>query len=103
MERVLVTGGAGFIGSNVANRLAADAEVVVVDDCSLGEPGNLDPSVEFRERSVLDPDLPTDVDTVFHLAALSSYAMHEADPQRGARVNVEGFVNVVEQAREEGL
>jgi UDP-glucose 4-epimerase len=39
---------------------------------------------------------------VFHLAALSSYAMHEADPQRGARVNVEGFVNVVEQARRDG-
>ena len=102
MERVLVTGGAGFIGSNVANRLAADNEVVVVDDRSLGEPENLDGSVEFHDRSVLESDLPTDVDVVFHFAALSSYAMHEGDPQRGARVNVEGFVNVVEQARTEG-
>jgi UDP-glucose 4-epimerase len=100
--RVLVTGGAGFIGSSVANRLAADNEVIAVDDRSLGTPANLDAAVEFRERSVLEGDLPTDVDAVVHLAALSSYAMHEGDPQRGARVNVEGFVNVVEQARQDG-
>jgi len=101
-KRVLVTGGAGFIGSNLANSLAADNDVVVVDDCYLGTPANLDDSVTFHERSVLDDDLPTDVDVVFHLAALSSYAMHEDDPRTGARVNVEGFVNVVEQAHDEG-
>ena len=100
--RVLVTGGAGFIGANIANHLAADNDVLVVDDCYLGTPDNLDSQIEFHDRSVLDEDLPTDVDVVFHLAALSSYAMHEDDPQRGARVNVEGFVNVVEQARQDG-
>ncbi|MFC7045539.1 NAD-dependent epimerase/dehydratase family protein [Halobacteriaceae archaeon GCM10025711] len=101
-KRVLVTGGAGFIGSNLANYLAAENDVVVVDDCYLGTPENLSDDVDFHERSVLDDDLPTDVDVVFHLAALSSYAMHEDDPTRGARVNVEGFVNTVEQAREDG-
>jgi len=101
-KRVLVTGGAGFIGSNLANFLASDNDVVVVDDGYLGTPENLDDDVEFHEASVLDDDLPTDVDVVFHLAALSSYAMHEDDPTTGARVNVEGFVNVVEQARDEG-
>jgi UDP-glucose 4-epimerase len=100
--RVLVTGGAGFIGSALANRLAADNDVVAVDDCYLGTPANLDDGVEFVEASVLDDDLPTDVDVVFHLAALSSYAMHEDDPTRGARVNVEGFVNTVDQARRDG-
>jgi UDP-glucose 4-epimerase len=100
--RVLVTGGAGFIGANLANHLAADNEVVAVDDCYLGTPDNLEESVEFVEKSVLDDDLPTDVDVVVHLAALSSYAMHEDDPTRGARVNVEGFVNTVDQARREG-
>ena len=101
-KRVLVTGGAGFIGSNLANHLAADNDVVAIDDLYLGTPENLDSSVEFHEVSVLDDDLPTDVDVVFHIAALSSYAMHEEDPARGARVNVEGFVNTVEQARRDG-
>ncbi|QLD88750.1 NAD-dependent epimerase/dehydratase family protein [Natronomonas salina] len=101
-QRVLVTGGAGFIGSNLANALAADNDVIALDDCYLGTPENLDDSVEFVEASVLDDDLPTDVDVVFHLAALSSYAMHEEDPTTGARVNVEGFVNTVEQARDDG-
>jgi len=101
-SRVLVTGGAGFVGSNLANALADDNDVVAVDDCYLGTPDNLDEDVEFVEASVLEDDLPTDVDVVFHLAALSSYAMHEDDPTRGARVNVEGFVNTVDQARQDG-
>ena len=101
-QRILVTGGAGFIGSNLANYLAADNEVVAVDDEYLGTETNLDETVTFRKQSVLEDDLPTDIDVVFHLAALSSYAMHEDDPCRGARVNVEGFVNVVEQARSDG-
>jgi UDP-glucose 4-epimerase len=100
--RVLVTGGAGFIGSNLANHLAGDNEVIALDDCYLGTPDNLDDDVEFVEASVTDDDLPTDVDVVFHIAALSSYAMHEEDPTRGARVNVEGFVNTVDQARRDG-
>jgi UDP-glucose 4-epimerase len=99
---VLVTGGAGFIGSNLANHLAEDTHVIAVDDCYLGTPENLRDDVDFVEASVLDDDLPTDVDVVFHLAALSSYAMHEDDPTQGARVNVEGFVNTVDQARRDG-
>lgn len=101
-KRVLVTGGAGFIGSNLANLLAKQNEVVAIDDGYLGVEENLDDDVEFHERSVLEDDLPTDVDVVFHLAALSSYAMHEENPTKGARVNIEGFVNTVEQARNDG-
>jgi len=101
-QRVLVTGGAGFIGSNLANHLAEENEVVAIDDGYLGTEDNLSDAVEFHDRSVLEDDLPTDVDVVFHLAALSSYAMHEDDPTKGVRVNVEGFVNTVEQAREDG-
>ncbi|TKX40334.1 NAD-dependent epimerase/dehydratase family protein [Halorubrum sp. CGM4_25_10-8A] len=101
-QRVLVTGGAGFIGSNIANQLAAHNDVVVVDDCYLGTPDNLNDDVEFVDASVIDDDLPTDVDVVFHLAALSSYKMHEDNPAKGARVNVEGFVNTIEQARQDG-
>jgi UDP-glucose 4-epimerase len=101
-KRVLVTGGAGFIGSNLANHLAASNDVTAVDDLYLGTPENLNDDVEFVDASVLDEDLPTDVDVLFHLAALSSYAMHEEDPVEGARVNVEGFVNTVDQARQDG-
>lgn len=99
---VLVTGGAGFIGSNLANYLAKSNDVTVVDDQSLGTPTHLSDAVEFVPKSVLDDELPTDVDVVFHLAALSSYAMHEESPQTGARVNIEGFINTVEQARHTG-
>ncbi len=101
-RRVLVTGGAGFIGSNLANSLADNNDVVVVDDGYLGTPENLREEVTYVEQSVVEDDLPTDVDVLFHLAALSSYAMHEENPARGARVNVEGFVNTVEQARRDG-
>ena len=101
-KRVLVTGGAGFVGSNLANHLAADNDVVALDDLHLGDPENLDDAVDFRTGSVLDEDLPTDVDVLFHLAAYSSYTMAEDDKQEATRVNVEGFVNAVEQAREDG-
>ncbi|SEP29780.1 UDP-glucose 4-epimerase [Halogranum amylolyticum] len=101
-KRALVTGGAGFIGSNLANTLAEENDVIAVDDGYLGTPENLDAEVAFVDASVLEEDLPTDVDVVFHLAALSSYAMHEEDPTKGARVNVEGFVNTVDQARQDG-
>jgi UDP-glucose 4-epimerase len=101
-KRILVTGGAGFIGSNLANHLAADNDVTVVDNLYLGTPDNLDDDVSFHEASVLEDDLPTDVDVVFHLAALSTRAMLEDEPRTGAEVNVEGFVNVVEQAYADG-
>ncbi|MFD1598868.1 NAD-dependent epimerase/dehydratase family protein [Halobellus rarus] len=102
-RRVLVTGGAGFIGSNLANHLAADNDVVAVDDLHLGTPENLADDVEFVDASVLDDDLPTEgVDVLFHLAAYSSYTMAEEHKREATRVNVEGFVNAVEQAREDG-
>ncbi|MES3516961.1 MAG: NAD-dependent epimerase/dehydratase family protein [Natronomonas sp.] len=101
-RRILVTGGAGFIGSNLANTLAEKNDVVAVDNEYLGTAGNLDSSVRFKNQSVTDTELPTDVDIVFHLAALSSYRMQESTPARGARTSAEGFTNVVEQARTDG-
>lgn len=102
-RRILVTGGAGFIGSNIANALVADNEVRVVDDESLGTSAHLDDQVRFHQRSVLDDSLPMEgVDCLVHFAARSSYDLVEEEPAAGFRVNVEGFVNTVEQAMEAG-
>ena len=98
-----MTGGAGFIGSNLANSLAEHNDVVAQDDLYLGVPDNLDDDVELVDASVVDEAPVDDVDVVFHLAALSSLNMHEEAPAEGARVNVEGFVNVVEAARKAGV
>lgn len=104
MERALVTGGAGFIGSNIVERLVEkDVEVVVLDDLYLGTEDNLSEvrdEIEFIEGSVLDEEKVKEavqgVDVVFHQAARSSSPMHKDNPAEGARVNVEGFVNVAE-------
>ena len=101
-KRVLVTGGAGFIGSNLANSLAESNDVIALDNEYLGTPENLSDDVEYVKADVLDEDLPTDVDVVFFLAALSSREMLEENPRQGVRVNIEGFVNTIEQAKADG-
>lgn len=109
MEHALVTGGAGFIGSNVVRELLdRDLEVTVLDSMYLGSRENLEGlDVEVIEGSVLDQETVEEavegVDTVFHLAARSSSPMHKEDPAMGARVNVEGFVRVAEAAKDEGV
>ena len=109
MERALVTGGAGFIGSNIAKKLVEQGvETVVLDDLYLGSEDNLSEirdEIEFIEGSVLDQEKVAEAvegcDVIFHQAARSSSPMHKENPAEGARVNVEGFVNVAEAAKEE--
>lgn len=106
--KALVTGGAGFIGSNLAIELVDRGhDVVVLDDLFLGTTDNLAPvmdDIRFVEGDVRDRDLVRDlcedVDTVFHQAARSSAPMHVEDAEAGADVNVRGFVNVMEAARD---
>ena len=76
--------------------------MIAVDNTYLGTPANLVDDVEFVDASVLGDDFPADVDVLFDLAVLPSQNMHEADSQRGCRVNLEGFVNTVEQIRKQG-
>lgn len=104
----LVTGGAGFIGSNLVRALLERGqEVRVLDDLSTGHSGNLRDvigDVEFVNRDVRDLDAVTaavrDVDTVFHQAALSSVPRSLRDPMASHSVNATGTLNVLMAARE---
>lgn len=104
MEKALITGGAGFIGSNLAEMLLErDVEVKILDSMYLGTEENLEGlDVEIIEGSVMDMEKVKEAvkgcDTVFHNAARSSAPMHKEDPAEGARINIEGFVNVVEES-----
>lgn len=105
---VLVTGGAGFIGSNVVHHLVASGEQVrVLDDLSTGSAANLrgiEDKVELVIDDVRDPaavwGAMTGVDVVYHLAALPTVARSVADPIGVNSVNVEGTLNVLVAARD---
>jgi UDP-glucose 4-epimerase len=111
--RALVTGGAGFIGSNIVDALLARGdEVVVVDNLSTGSRANLDDALAagatLHELDIVDaPSLHAAFEAerpevVFHLAAQIDVRRSVADPAFDARVNVEGTINVLEAARRAG-
>jgi nucleoside-diphosphate-sugar epimerase len=109
--KFLVTGGAGFIGSNIVEGLLRRGDsVVVLDNFSTGKRANLD---AFRDRiQVIEgsiTDLPTvrrateGVDFVFHQAALASVQRSVEDPVTSNEVNVKGTLNVLVAARDAGV
>ncbi|GGF43678.1 epimerase [Marmoricola endophyticus] len=105
-KRVLVTGGGGFIGSNLVRALQRSGaeEVRVIDDFSTGYRQNLaDVEVRVIERSILDDDALSDamdgVDAVVHLAALGSVPRSIEDPRRSFTVNAVGTMNLLEACR----
>ncbi len=107
--RVLVTGGAGFIGSHVADALAARGdEVVVVDDLSTGRTDRLDSQIALHKLSITDAPALAAVmassraELVCHLAAQIDVRKSVAAPAYDAQANVVGTVNVLEAAREAG-
>lgn len=103
--KILVTGGAGFIGSNLSHRLTARGHLVkVLDNLSNGSIENLDTSsIDFFEGDVLDKgmleDISSDVDCVVHLAALGSVPRSIVNPESSLDVNFKGTFNVLEAAR----
>lgn len=109
MERVVVTGGAGFIGSHVADAfLARSSDVLVLDDLSTGSPANLPARAQFEQLDIRDAEtLGRVVDSfepsIFcHLAAQASVTVSVERPDYDLDVNVRGTLNVCEQARARG-
>ncbi len=106
--KVVVTGGCGFIGSNLVEELSRFADVVVIDNLSTGNLSNLEGmGVEFVRGDILDLNLLKKVfeaaDYVFHLAAVVSVQESVKNPLRTNEVNVGGTVNVLEAARVQGV
>jgi UDP-glucose 4-epimerase len=114
LMRTLVTGGAGFIGSNLVDALLARGdEVTVTDDLSTGRRENLDAALangaELVELDIRDGRAVDDVvgrvrpDAIFHLAAHIDVRKSVADPAFDAAVNVAGTINLLEAARRAGV
>jgi UDP-glucose 4-epimerase len=113
--KALVTGGAGFIGSTLVDRLLAEGHSVdVVDDLSNGSLGNLAEAradrdhqlkvhqIDIRDPGVVDLIARREPEVVFHLAAQVDVRVSVARPAFDAEVNVVGSVNVIEGARQAG-
>jgi len=104
-KRVLITGGAGFIGSNIVQALHDKNEVLVLDDLTTGKRNNLEGmDVELVEGSIRDADkvrgVMEGVDYVFHHAAIASVPRSVDDPVSSNQVNVCGTLRVLMEARD---
>lgn len=111
MAKYLVTGGAGFIGSHLTERLVADGhDVRVLDNLSTGSPANLEAvadQIHFIEADLQEADLVADavrgVDVIFHEAALASVPRSVAKPLDTHHACVTGTVVLADEARKAGV
>ena len=108
MKRVLITGGLGFVGTNLVDQLLSTNEVTVFDDLSSGRVSNVrrhlqNPKFKLLEGSLLDhrkiDEAIAEADEVVHLAAVVSVIRSLEEPNLVHRTNVEGTLNVLEGCR----
>jgi len=104
--KILVTGGAGFIGSNIVDRYLAEGhEVAVVDNLATGRRSNLNPQASFHEMSITDAEALAAVfeaerpEVVNHHAAQMDVRRSVREPQFDAQTNIIGTLNVIEAGR----
>lgn len=107
--RILVTGGAGFIGSNIVDALLAhDHEVAILDDLSTGKEKNISPKAKMYRADILDNDAVTKIfdefqpEVISHQAAKADVRESLEKPQLYAMVNIIGSLNLLENARRVG-
>ncbi|WP_458205177.1 NAD-dependent epimerase/dehydratase family protein [Haladaptatus sp. NG-SE-30] len=104
-QTVLVTGGAGFVGSHLAAALVAENDVRIIDDLSSGKRGNVPADATLVDGDVRDPSAVREamqgVDIVFHEAAMVSVERSVEHPLRSHAVTCDGSLVVLEQARQE--
>ena len=104
-RRILVTGGSGFLGSHLCERLLGDGhEVVCLDNFFTGTRANVEPLLdnhrfELMRHDVTDP-LTMEVDEIYHLACPASPIHYQRNPVRTIRTAVEGTLNMLDLARE---
>jgi UDP-glucose 4-epimerase len=107
--KIFVTGGAGFIGSHIVDAyVAAGHDVFVVDDLTSGDRRNLNPKAHFHQFDILDAgaaDLIARIspDVLNHHAAQMDVRRSVSDPVYDARVNILGFLNLLEAGRKAGV
>ena len=108
-KTALVTGGAGFIGSHLVDRLLAlEYRVVVVDNLSTGKLKNLNQAAIFHHVDITDPSVANvfqreQPDLVFHLAAQTSVSVSTKDPIKDSEINVLGTLRLLEASRRCGI
>ena len=106
MKTFFVTGGAGFIGSHIVDRLLQDKKnnVIVIDDLSSGSRNNLNPEATFYERNIATANLieifeKHKPDYIFHMAAQIDVRTSVDDPLFDAQTNIIGSLNLLELSR----
>lgn len=107
--KIVVTGGAGFIGSHIVDAyIAAGHQVFIIDDLSGGDRGNLNPKADFHLMDILDPALPgllveISPDVLNHHAAQMDVRRSVDDPQFDARINILGLIHLLEGCKRSGV